>query len=75
MGFLLYRKFLKWSKIVYNGLEIKNDMAKERRGLRHDVVYVVFCFGLGGTALSDYREKSIVSMELSISHDLSILFK
>ena len=51
--FLLYRKFLKSSEIVYNGLEIKNDITKERRGLRHDVVYEVFCFGLGeyyGTA-------------------------
>ena len=45
--FLLYRKFLKSSEIVYNKLEIKNDMTKERRGLRHDVVYEVFCFGLG----------------------------
>ena len=44
---LLYRKFLKSSEIVYNRLEIKNDIAKERRGLRHDVVYEVFCFGLG----------------------------
>lgn len=43
----LYRKFLKSSEIVYNRLEIKNDIAKERRGLRHDVVYEVFCFGLG----------------------------
>ena len=43
----LYRKFLKSSEIVYNKLEIKNDMTKERRGLRHDVVYEVFCFGLG----------------------------
>ena len=46
-SFLLYRKFLKSSEIVYNRLEIKNDIAKERRGLRHDVVYEVFCFGLG----------------------------
>ena len=45
--FSLYRKFLKSSEIVYNRLEIKNDIAKERRGLRHDVVYEVFCFGLG----------------------------
>ena len=45
--FLLYRKILKSSEIVYNRLEIKNDIAKERRGLRHDVVYEVFCFGLG----------------------------
>ena len=42
----IYRKFLKSSEIVYNRLEIKNDMTKERRGLRHDVVYEVFCFGL-----------------------------
>lgn len=47
LTFLLYRKFLKSSEIVYNKLEIKNDMTKERRGLRHDVVYEVFCFGLG----------------------------
>ena len=46
-SFSLYRKFLKSSEIVYNRLEIKNDIAKERRGLRHDVVYEVFCFGLG----------------------------
>ena len=45
--FLLYRKFLKSSEIVYNRLEIKNGIAKERRGLRHDVAYEVFCFGLG----------------------------
>ena len=29
-SFLLYRKFLKQSEIVYNELEIKNDMTKER---------------------------------------------
>ena len=46
-SFFLYRKFLKSSEIVYNRLEIKNDITKERRGLRHDVVYEVFCFGLG----------------------------
>ena len=45
-AFLLYRKFLKSSEIVYTRME-KNDIAKERRGLRHDVVYEVFCFGLG----------------------------
>ena len=28
--FLNHRKFLKQSEIVYNGLEIKNDMTKER---------------------------------------------
>ena len=32
-----------------------------------------FFFGL--TALSDYREKVIVSMDLSISKSFSILFK
>lgn len=47
MPFLIYRKFLKSSEIVYNRLEIKNDITKERRGLRHDVAYEVFCFGLG----------------------------
>lgn len=46
-AFLIYRKFLKSSEIVYNRLEIKNGIAKERRGLRHDVAYEVFCFGLG----------------------------
>ena len=39
---LLYRKFLKQPEIVYNGQEIKNDMTKERRGLRHDVVMKFF---------------------------------
>jgi len=55
-SFLLYRKFLKTSEMVYNRLEIKNDITKERRGLRHDVAYEVFCFGSGGTALSDDGE-------------------
>ena len=41
-SFLLYRKFLKQPEIVYNGQEIKNDMTKERRGLRHDVVMKFF---------------------------------
>ena len=41
--FLLYRKFLKSSEMVYNELEIKNDMTKERMcWIRHDVVYEVF---------------------------------
>ena len=30
IAFLLYRKFLKSSEIVYNELEIKDDMTKER---------------------------------------------
>ena len=52
----IYRKFLKSSEIVYNRLEIKNDITKERRGLRHDVAYEIFCFDSGGTALSDDGE-------------------
>lgn len=41
--FSLYRKFLKSSEMVYNELEIKNDMTKERMcWIRHDVVYEVF---------------------------------
>lgn len=40
---LCHRNFLKSSGIMYNGLKIKNDITKERRGLRHDVVYEVFC--------------------------------
>jgi len=40
---LCHRKLLKSSGIMYNGLEIKNDITKERRGLRHDVVYEIFC--------------------------------
>ena len=40
---LLYRKFLKSSEMVYNELEIKNDMTKERMcWIRHDVVYEFF---------------------------------
>lgn len=43
--FLLYRKFLKSSEMVYNDNEIKMSMTKERRLLlRHDVVYAVFVF-------------------------------
>ena len=49
------------------------SMTKERMGIRHDVVYAVFVFGLA--ALSDYGEEVIMSMDLSISHNLSILFK
>lgn len=41
--FSLYREFLKSSEMVYNELEIKNDMTKERMcWIRHDVVYEVF---------------------------------
>ena len=53
--FLLYRKFLKTSEMVCNRLE-KNDITKERKVLRHDVAYEVFCFNSGGTALSDDGE-------------------
>ena len=61
--------------MVYNNNEIKMSMTKERIVvIRHDVDYAVFVF-FGLTALSDYREKVIVKMELSISHSLSILFK
>ena len=36
------------NRIYNNELEIKNDMTKERMcWIRHDVVYEVFCFGLG----------------------------
>ena len=57
--FLLYRKFLKTLEVVYNRLEIKNDITKERRGLRHDVAYEIFCFDSGGTALSDDGETKL----------------
>ena len=70
----LYRKVLKKSDMMYNKQEIKNGITKERRGLRQDVDYEVFCF-VGWTALSDYRERIIMSMELSIPHNLSISFK
>ena len=61
--------------MVYNKHESKNDMTKERRWrLRHDVVRVVLLVHVGD-ALSDYREMVIVSMVLSIAHDLSISFK
>lgn len=63
---MLYRKFLKSSEIVYNGLEIKNDITKERRGLRHDVVYEVFLFWFRLAELSDYGERIIMNMDLSI---------
>ena len=61
--------------MVYNELEIKNDMTKERMcWIRHDVVYeVLFWFRLA--ALSDYGERMIMSMDLPIFHNLSILFK
>ena len=71
--FLLYRKVLKSSKIVYNGFEIKNCMTKERRGLRHDVVYEIFVSVVWLHYLTVKR--SLSDMDLSISHDLSITFK
>lgn len=47
--FLLSKKVRKLSEIVYNEWETKNDIAKERRWvLRHDVVYVIVCFGSMG---------------------------
>ena len=61
-------------KIVYNRVEIKNGVTKERRAvLRHDVVYVVFCFGFERHYLT--FEKVRRSMELSMFHHFSILFK
>jgi len=67
-SFLLYRKFLKSSEIVYNGLEIKNDITKERK----DFAMMLL---MKETALSGYRKRIIMSMDLSISHNLLILFK
>ena len=32
------------SEMVYNKKEIKMGIAKERMGIRHDVVYAVFLF-------------------------------
>ena len=45
--FLLYRKFLKSSEIVYNEQGLKNGITKERKWIRHDVVYVVLWFVCG----------------------------
>ena len=39
---MLYRKFLKQSEIVYNELEIKNDMTKERRCYFAMTLYMMF---------------------------------
>lgn len=73
-SFLLYRKVLKIRKIVYNDVKIKNCIAKERRGLRHDVVYEIVYFKCWRTALFD-RLRELVSMDLSRTHDFPILFK
>ena len=43
--------------------------------IRYDVVYKVFCFGLGETALSDYVVRTVMSMDLSGFHNFPILFK
>ena len=52
---------------------IKNDITKERRkGLRDDFDYEVFCLGVLHYLTI---EKTTVFMDLSITHDLSILFK
>jgi len=74
MSFLLYRKFLKTSEIVYNNIEIKMSMTKERREHFAMTLIMRFLF-FGLTALSDYRERIVASMDLSISKSLSILFK
>ena len=48
--FLLYRKLRKSSKIVYNKIEIKNDMAKERsEGFAMTLFMVFFVSWLGCT--------------------------
>ena len=71
----IYRKFLKSQNIVYNSYEIKNGITKERRqGFAMTLIMKFFVF-LVWTALVDYRERIIMSMELSIAHGLSILFK
>ena len=62
------------SEIVYNNNEIKMSMTKERSCSFAMTLIMRFLF-FGLTALSDYREKVIVSMDLSISKSLSILFK
>ncbi len=40
--FILYRKFLKLSEIVYNKHESKNDMTKERRGDFATTLFMLF---------------------------------
>ena len=55
--FLLYRKFPKSSEIVYNELEIKNLMKKERRCYFAMTLFVKFFVSVQlGTALSDGGE-------------------
>ena len=41
-SFLLYRKFLKSSEMVYNEQEIKNDITKERRWASPMTLYMEF---------------------------------
>lgn len=57
-SFFLYGKFLNLSTIVYNDNEIEMSMTKERREYFAMTLIMRF-FGL--TALSDYRERIIVS--------------
>lgn len=71
------------SEIVYNGLEIKNDITKERRGFAIMLFIKIVCSGSGGTAIANDGETTtdficisgqvnttdkIVRMELFISH-------
>ncbi len=49
MAFLLYRKVLKKSDMMYNNQEIKNGITKERRGdfaMTLIMKFFVFWFGL-----------------------------
>ena len=55
--YLLYRKVLKSSEIVYNGFEIKNGMTKERRVYFAMTLSVKFFVLL--SALSDGIEKYV----------------
>ena len=72
--FLLYRKVPKSSEMVYNEIETKNDITKERRCDFATTLFMVF-FVLVGRLHYLTMEKKNARMELSISHDLSILIK
>ena len=72
--FLLYRKLRKSEKIVYNELEIKNGMTKERRSYFATTLCMQFLFRFRVTALSDYIGRN-VKLDLSRAHELSVLFK
>lgn len=62
INFLPYRKFLRMSEKVYNGIKIKNDKTKEQmRVIRHDVAYEGSCFGLGVAVLFEHEERIIMA--------------